>query len=304
MLRGDFAAAWRISDGVLTQRRQQRVDCSRWPRHLQFIWTGESFTDQRVLVRCYHGLGDTIQFARFFEPLRARAREVIVWAQPALVSILESVRGVDRVLPLHDGAPDVTYDVDIESMELAHALRIESTDLTGRLPYIYVSPLDELVVSPSSFNVGIAWRSGDWNARRSLPAEILHTLTIPGVTFWSLQYPPEPSSLGASQLGCKDIYMMAQRMQQLDAIVSVDTMVAHLAGALGLRTFLLLGRDADWRWQHRRCDSPWYPSMQLIRQRATDWIEPIEVLRAHLALDSKATAALDTRSVGCRAFSD
>jgi hypothetical protein len=97
-------------------------------RHLQRIWLGEDLAGKRVLVRCYHGLGDTIQFIRFAKPLRAVASEVIVWAQPELIPLLRAAEGVDRLIPLHDGTPDVGYDVDIEIMELAHALRV-TTDI-------------------------------------------------------------------------------------------------------------------------------------------------------------------------------
>jgi len=301
MMNGDFQAAWRVSDRVLADRQTRRVDCSHWPRHQQFIWSGERFDDKRVLVRCYHGLGDTIQFARLLEPLRQRAREVIVWAQPALLRLLEGVRGVDHLMPLHDGVPDVAYDIDMELMELAHALRIDASQLPGRVPYIYVSPLPYRAVDAASMNVGIAWRSGDWNPRRSLPIDAIAKFgNLQRVRIHSLQYPPQPLPFDAIQLGCEDIYVMAQRMLQLDAIVSVDTMVAHLAGALGLRTYLLLDRDADWRWQRTRGDSPWYPSMQLVRQRTSDWNESIEhVCAALTAQHEHITAARDTRSVGC-----
>ena len=93
-------------------------------RHFQRIWRGEKLDGRCVLVRCYHGLGDTIQFVRFAKPLRAIAREVLICAQPELLELLRGVEGVDQLYPLHDGTPDARYDVDIEIMELAHALRI------------------------------------------------------------------------------------------------------------------------------------------------------------------------------------
>src|SRR5438067_6954240 len=120
---GDFAAAWHVSDESLSLRAPGEQP---WhlPRHQQWVWDGRPLAGQRVLVRCYHGLGDTLQFARFLPLLAERAREVVVWAQPVLVPLLETMRHVGRVLPLHDGTPAVEYDVDIESMEILHALRI------------------------------------------------------------------------------------------------------------------------------------------------------------------------------------
>jgi hypothetical protein len=271
MRRGEFAAAWRICDRVLAQRRQDNVDCSEWPRHLQFIWNGAELTDRRVLVRCYHGLGDTLQYARFFAPLRRRARTVTVWAQPQLLSLLRGVRGIDCVLPLHDGACDAQFDVDIESMELPHALRLHAEDLPGPIPYIDVSPAALGELNPAQFNVGVAWRAGDWNPERSIPSSALPRLEDDRFRLYSLQYPPEPLPIAAVDLACADIRSLAQRMLALDAVVTVDTMIAHLAGALGLRTLLLLNDTADWRWQAHRSDSPWYPTMRLFRKQTSDW---------------------------------
>src|SRR5215212_3041441 len=89
MRSGDFAAAWRVSDSVLASRGG--VTCGHLPRHLQWVWDGSPVDDRHVLVRCYHGLGDTIQFARYLPLLQARAREVIVWAQPRLIPLLAAL---------------------------------------------------------------------------------------------------------------------------------------------------------------------------------------------------------------------
>src|SRR5437870_5535272 len=108
---GDFEAAWKISDAVLKDRLASQTACWSWPRHLQYIWHGEPLTGKRVLVRCYHGLGDTIQFIRFMGPLRAVARRVVVWAQPSLLDLIATAEGIDEVLALHDGVPEVEHDV-------------------------------------------------------------------------------------------------------------------------------------------------------------------------------------------------
>src|SRR6476620_4345563 len=96
MLRGDFAEAWRVSDELLPTTRQQ--DHTRVPRHEQSIWDGRPVAGKRVLVRCYHGLGDTIQCSRYASLLKRVAAEVIVWMQPSLIPLLREVEGVDRVL--------------------------------------------------------------------------------------------------------------------------------------------------------------------------------------------------------------
>lgn len=134
MRRGDFAAAWEISDAVLRSRPAE-PDWSI-PRHLQSIWNGAPLEGKRVLVRCYHGLGDTIQFARFVPLLNNIASEVIVWAQPPLIPLLETMRGMGRRLPLHDGRPDVEYDVDVEIMELPHVFRTTLITIPAETPYL------------------------------------------------------------------------------------------------------------------------------------------------------------------------
>src|SRR5207253_7658644 len=107
----DFPRAWEINDRDLAQRIAAGRPKHEGPRHLQHIWRGEPLAGARVLVRCYHGLGDTLQFIRFVKPLRRIAREVILWVQPELLRLVANAPGVNRALPLHEGAPEVEYDV-------------------------------------------------------------------------------------------------------------------------------------------------------------------------------------------------
>jgi hypothetical protein len=295
--RGDFGAAWRISDAVLRERQLRRTDCSHWPRHLQYIWDGTPIEGQRVLVRCYHGLGDTIQFARLMEPLRQRARSVTLWAQPALLDLLSTVHGIDRLLPLHDGAPGTDFDVDIELMEVAHALRIDLANLPPRLPYIYVradTPTEPELPS-STLNVGIAWRSGDWDTSRSIPTSALAQFAgLHNVNFYSLQFPAEELAFSAGNLARKDIATMARAITRLDVVISVDTMVAHLAGALAAPTWTLLSERADWRWMDAGSSSPWYPTMRLFRKQDSSWdsvLDEVVVELAALARPERQIAA-------------
>src|SRR3954464_5716125 len=179
MRRGNFAAAWAVSDAVLRARADQ--SCSHWPRHFQYIWDGTPLSGRRVLVRCYHGLGDTIQFIRYLPLVRAIARETIVWAQPKLLPLLSSVAGSDHLLPLHDGTPDVEYDVDVELMELPYIFRSTLETIPAEVPYLHVLPTTA-GHDRGYYHVGIVWRAGDWDDRRSIPVEELAPLrSIPGV---------------------------------------------------------------------------------------------------------------------------
>lgn len=298
MLRGDFSAAWSVCDEVLSERLARNEDCSAWPRQQQFIWRGQTFAHRRVLVRCYHGLGDTIQFIRFAAPLRRVAREVTVWVQPELLSLIATVPGVDRVSALHDGKPEFLYDVDIEIMELAHALRATADTVGRHVPYLFPRMVSRVPnASGERLKVGIAWRSGDGLPKRCLPvAELQRLQQIEGIELYSVQYPADADELrvlGANDLACKEIELLASRMQKLDLIVSADTYIAHLAGAMGLPVWTLLPADCDWRWMQQRNDTPWYPSMRLFRQaQAGDWSavldDVVTSLQEHVLLHESA----------------
>src|SRR5215213_2091090 len=136
MRRGDFAAAWNISDALLRTRQDQ----THLPRWFQSVWDGTSVTGKTVLLRCYHGLGDTIQFIRYAPFLKQVVAEVIVWAQPSLIPLLRSVCSIDRLLPLHDGSPEVEYDVDLELNELPYLFRTTLASIPAGVPYIFVEP--------------------------------------------------------------------------------------------------------------------------------------------------------------------
>jgi hypothetical protein len=245
------------------------------PRHLQHVWNGEPLEGKRVLVRCYHGLGDTVQFIRFAAPLRRIAKEVIVWAQPELVRLIGTAAGVDRALPLHDGVPDVEYDIDIEIMELAHALRVDTQSVPCAVPYLFPSGRARRP-SRSEPAIGLVWQAGGWDARRSLSASALSALAaVSDVRLFSLQRGPtaaDASIIPAQDIGSDDIDEVAATLRSLDLLITVDTFIAHLAGALGAPVWLLLHAHCDWRWMENRPGCLWYPTMRLFRQsNAGDW---------------------------------
>jgi hypothetical protein len=285
MRRGDFVAAWMVSDEVLRRRIESDDGCWDWPRHLQYVWRGGALRDKRVFVRCYHGLGDTIQFIRFAAPLRQLARHTIFWVQPQLLELAKAAPGVDRAIPLHDGAPDVAYDLDIEIMELPHALRITPQMLGRSVPYLFVG---QAGVVSSRKRVGLVWRAGTWNPSRSIPVELLmRARELAGLDLISLQLDAEPAeiaALGATDWRSANVCQLATRLMTLDLVITVDTMAAHLAGALGRPVWTLLPADCDWRWMEGRSDSPWYPSMRLFRQRqAGDWQKVLDDVIAGLS---------------------
>jgi len=272
MRRGDFAAAWRASDEVL----RAHTPCWHLPRHEQWVWDGTPLDGKRVLVRCYHGLGDTLQFIRYAPLVHRVAAEVTVWAQPALIPLLRTARGIDRLLPLHDGACEAAYDVDVEVMELAHVFRSTLDTLPAEVPYLHADPAP--LARDGRLRVGLVWRAGDWDDRRSIPFPLLAPLAeVPGVVLHLLQRGPgrgESAGFGVDS-GSDDVVECARVMKALDRVVTVDSMPAHLAGALGVPVWTLLHAEADWRWMEGREDSPWYPTMRLLRQEAAGEWEPV-----------------------------
>ena len=281
MRSGDYLSAWRISDEVLAWRVARGERCGQAPRHRQFVWRGEPLAGRRVLVRCYHGLGDSLQFLRFAIPLARVAREVTWWIQPQLVELAQCVPGV-RALPLHDGTPDVDRDVDVESMELPHALRVRPDELAAHVPYVRIAARPR--ERGKRLSAGLAWKGGTWDPARALDdGAVAALLDRDDVEFHSLQYPPADCGSGIAQAGCADVMELARRMRSLDLVISVDTMTAHLAGAMGMPTWTLLAHDCDWRWMTSRTDTPWYPSMRLYRQCASgDWTEVLRRIAADL----------------------
>jgi hypothetical protein len=274
----DFARAWAVNERDLARRIAENRPKHEGPRHLQQIWRGEPLAGARVLVRCYHGLGDTLQFVRFAAPLRRIAGEVIVWAQPELLPLVAQAEGVDRALPLHDGTPDVDYDVDIEVMELAFALRA-THGMIARVPYLTTD--SELAcfqrhAEDREIHVGLVWRAGDWDRRRSVDLHLFAPLVATGARLHLLQPLTDldhPVFI-ADSLACPEISQLAATLSRLDLILTVDTMVAHLAGALALPVWTMLCADCDWRWGRGR-STPWYPTMRLFRQtREREW-EPV-----------------------------
>lgn len=286
--RGEFASAWQISDAHLRALLARGGPDFSAPRHLQTIWTGKPLAQMRVLVRCYHGLGDTVQFIRFAAPLRVVAGEVIVWGQPTLLPLLRTAAGVDRLLPLHDGAPDVDYDLDVEIMELPHALRVDAMTIPRAVPYLFPRSVTRpFRTLPGELAVGLVWEAGDIDPRRSIPAaQMVFLAGVSGIRLFSLQRgraAQDAGKISAEDISSPDAAIAAARLLHLDLVVTVDTFIAHLAGALGVPVWLLLHSDPDWRWPEQGTSCIWYPTMRVFRQtRPGDWRSVIDEVASAL----------------------
>ena len=284
MRRGDFAASWAVNDQVLHGRDKAERDDPAQPYHLRWVWDGRPFDGRRVLVRCYHGLGDTIQFCRYLPLLRRRVAHLSLEVQPPLLDLLAPLPGPDQLIPFRPGRPSASADCDLEIMELAHALR----SLPDPVPYLRAAPLPRL---EAAVLAGLCWHvDTGWDPGRSVPLPLLRALEdVPGVRLVSLQrgagadHAGQPGAPAMLQEASMDLLHTARRIASLDLVVTVDTMVAHLAGALGRPVWVLLQHEADWRWMAGR-STPWYGSARLYRQPAPgDWHTPVRQVVADLA---------------------
>jgi hypothetical protein len=281
MLAADFDSAWRESDWL---RERGTTDPHRF-------WNGEPIDRQRLIVRSLHGLGDAVQMLSYAPLLRARASRIIFEVAPALLPIAHLFDGVEDVItwgPLAPSHPPV-WDVQLEITELPYLFRTTLADLPIATRYLKL-PLSSLALAaekmhpPVKPRIGIVLSSADWNATRDCPASHLAPLlTDPRYEFWNLHPQPLPGLHHQVDITGKGLLPLAATITQLDAVITVDTLAAHLAGALGIRTLLLLQYAADWRWLHDRDASPWYPSLKLFRQPTPgDWPGAVRALSQHL----------------------
>src|SRR5947209_5073487 len=168
---GEFERAWLETDLTEKARREQREDQTSLPLHLRRVWNGASWDGKSVLVSCYHGLGDTLQFLRYVTRLRREASRVCVESQPTVAELVRTIDGVDEVIDLgsadfYSAKMDYPWEVHLESMELPYAFRTTLENLPARTPYIYVrrelqedqrKRLHELGFDARNFNVGLSW---------------------------------------------------------------------------------------------------------------------------------------------------
>lgn len=275
----DYERAWAACEEALAARDPAGRDDPDLPYHLRWVWDGRPLDGRDVLVRCYHGLGDTIQFARYLPLLRRRAASVTVEVQPRLMGLLRQLECVDRWVPFDPADPLPPSDCDIEIMELAFALRAAPGQAPP--PYLHAPP----ALLPGG-TTGLCYRAGPWDEERSIPQALLAPVCDgrPVITLVS-----EPTGLPVLNAeGCPfDIDTTASLVAGVDLIVTVDTMIAHLAGAMGKPTWLLLKAEPDWRWCPEAKGSDWYPSMRCyVQPEPGDW----EWVIAQVACDLAAPA--------------
>ncbi len=299
MLLGRCAEAWKCSDAIeergsptpnrLTGRLTDRLTDARAPagRHL--------------ILRCLHGFGDALQFIRYAPQLCAQAASLCVEAHADMLPLLAACNGVERVITWgeHAPVPAPHWDAQLEIMDLPRLFRASPDTMPSTFPYLQSARLapdqdtGNLVHmmraqrAAGRLQVGFSWRSSGWNLLRSLTlSELLPAFgDAASADLYSLQQ-GSARELADQNAPAKNIEaafaQLALRMAALDCVVTVDGVLAHLAGALGLPVLLLLPHAADWRWG-LEATTPWYPRTRLFRQRTPgDWSGPVAEVRAAL----------------------
>lgn len=280
----------RLAEGWPEYEWRLRCADSKTPAELpRPRWDGGPLGGKTILLHAEQGLGDVLQFARYVPLVAARGGRVTLCAPQNLARLFASLEGVERFVPA--GAPVSGFDVHAPLLSLPLAFATTLDTVPAAVPYLHADAAltsawgerlaAALGLPGDGLRVGVVWGGspGHGNDRnRSLSLAALAPLAaVPGVRLVSLQKGPPADQIRALPIGMQildlsaditDFADTAAIMANLDLVVTVDTSVAHLAGALGRPVWVLLPFAPDWRWLLGREDSPWYPTMRLFRQPA------------------------------------
>ena len=297
LLTGDFKGGWKAHESRLKKEKPAKrakilAETEKIPK-----WEGEPLTGKTILIDAEQGLGDSIQFIRYAKFLQEKGACTVVIPQTVLFPLLSHVEGIDYLVPSDGTLPEVDFYTPF--MSIPNALADTEDSIPADVPYIHVDPdLEEKwrnkLAGIKGYKIGIFWHgSPDYslNNMRSVPLEAFRPLAeIKGVTLINLQKGPGCDEIAeldppfelidfGDELDEKSGAFMdsAAIIKTLDLVVSSDSAITHLAGALAAPVWILLSDPPDWRWMLEREDSPWYPTARLFRQKIRgDWAEVME----------------------------
>jgi tetratricopeptide (TPR) repeat protein len=303
LMRGDLGEGWDEYEWRL------RLSERKGPRFPENPWQGENLVGKHIYVQAEHGsgFGDTLHFARYIPPLAALAGAVTLRVQQALMTLLrESLPGITVLGDRGDPAP---YHCDTVLLSLPRLFKTRLETIPADVPYLHapaeaVQRWKKRLARMAGVKVGVVWAGNPDHvndSRRSIDLTLLAPLfAVRGTSFASLQVGPRSAdlkklkrrkhSIADLSPAFGDFAESAGAVSALDLVITVDTSVAHLAGALGKPVWVLLPWVTDWRWMLNREDNPWYPTIRLFRQKkGEDWANVI----ARAAKQLKAVARGD-----------
>lgn len=293
---GDFERGW--------PEFEWRPTRPQTPGRSQPRWDGSGLSGRTLLVEAEQGLGDTLQFVRYTALARERDGRVVLACQPPLVRLLsESCSAIDHVVA--QGGPLPAFDVHLPLLSMPGVAGTTLANVPADVPYLRPDPrLAESwrreLSALAGFKVGIAWQGSPESPgerERSIPlAEFEPLARVSGVRLVSLQKGPGVEQIGSARRRFELIDFTARLdeaagpfmdtaaiMAGLDLVVSCDSAVCHLAGAMGMPVWVAISASPDWRWMLNRDDSPWYPTLRLFRQsRLGRWSDVIQTMAAAL----------------------
>ncbi len=298
LLLGNFEDGWNDFEWRFQLNRAPTIYPHRFDKPR---WGGKPVFDKRVLVHDEQGLGDTFQFVRYLPMLKSICAQLIFETQAPLIPLLKNFPGIDRLIVRSaDSPPTEDFDLYVPLLSLPRAFQTRMQTIPNSVPYLFADPGKveywRRKLDPSTLKVGVVWagRPQHPNDRnRSCRLEqFLPLAQVSGVALIGLQKGPAaaqsqqvPMTGQIENLGgqLRDFADTAALIENLDLIISVDTSVAHLAGAMGKPVWVLLPFVPDWRWMAEGEESPWYPTMRLFRQsRIGQWEAVIERIRQEL----------------------
>jgi len=256
-------------------------------------WDGTPFEGKRLLVHYEQGLGDNIQFVRYLPMIKARGGTVIFETLKPLIALLQDFPGADQIVENHpDGKPSVDFDVYTSLLDMPSIFGTTLETIPAEIPYIHAEPVKVKYwrnkLAGPYFKVGIVWAGSPTHGNdryRSCKLKCFAPLTkIDAVCLYGLQKGKAAAQMDemAGILSIvniskefDDLTDTAAAIENLDLVISVDTSVLHLAGAMGKPAWALLPYAPEWRWMLNRQDSPWYPTMKLFRQKEWGQWEPV-----------------------------
>jgi Flp pilus assembly protein TadD len=277
-------AAGRLPEGFAEFKH--RWEALGLRREARPVWTGEPMPQGTLLVFAEQGLGDTIQFVRYLPLVRERVGRVILESQGPLRTLMEQSGVAHQVIG--PGEPPPAHDAYVPLMHLPAIFGTTLSTIPAAIPYLKTTAQLPLPAGPAQeLKVGVTWAGnrvfGNDALRSMRLPQLSLLLAMPGVRFFSLQKEVgghDQAYFRASPLvpimeQVKDFADTGAILEQLDLVISVDTAVAHLAGALGRPVWVLLPAPPDWRWLTNREDSPWYPTVRLFRQQEREGWNPL-----------------------------
>jgi tetratricopeptide (TPR) repeat protein len=300
LLDGQFGDGWREYDW-----RLELAELGKG-RHVfpGPVWDGNAPAGKTLLIYAEQGLGDALQFARYLTLLADAGARCVVHCRDPLRPLLATVRGVAEVFSGSEALPP--YDAQLALLSLPRVLGTTLDTIPARVPYVAAPPerraaARALLDIHPGLKVGLCWAGSGTHPRdRSCPLAILTALfDVPDIAWFSLQQGDAAAEIastpGAQHMvplpGDAPLVETAALIAELDLVISIDTSIAHLAGALGKQAWVMLRFAPDWRWLLDRDDSPWYPASRLFRQpRPRDW--PAVATRVDGALRALRSAVM------------